>query len=337
MTRTYCGIAVGFLLTLPGASVAAEPTRFEYSQPHMGTQFRIVLYAPDEARAKKVADAAFARIARLDDTMSDYRETSELMVLCRQAGGPPIKISDDLFYVLSKAQELARRTDGAFDVTVGPVVRLWRRARRQRELPDPKRLAEALELVGHEKLRLDDKAQTAQLLKKGMLLDLGGIAKGYAADEAMQVLKQHGIRSALVAAGGDIVVSDPPPGSTGWTIGIAPLGSADQPPTQLLLLRNAAVSTAGDAEQYVEIKGKRYSHILDPKTGVGLIGRRSVTVVAPNGTLSDSLDTAVSVLGPERGLQLIDATEGTAALILQATETGIRTFESKQWKDVPKK
>jgi thiamine biosynthesis lipoprotein len=170
-----------------------------------------------------------------------------------------------------------------------------------------------------------------------MLLDLGGIAKGYAADEAMQVLKQHGIRSALVAAGGDIVVSEPPPGSTGWTIGVAPLDSPEKPPTQLLLLRNAAVSTSGDAEQYVEINGKRYSHIVDPKTGVGLTGHSSVTIVAPNGTSSDSLATAVSVLGPEQGLEVIDATEGAAALILQATETGTRTFASKRWKDVPKK
>jgi thiamine biosynthesis lipoprotein len=303
----------------------------------MGTQFRIVFYAPDEAAAKKAADAAFARIAHLDDTMSDYKETSELMALGRQAGGPPVKVSDDLFRVLAASQKVARRSDGAFDVTIGPVVRLWRRARRQRELPAPQRLAAARELVGYEKLILNEQARTARLLKKGMLLDLGGIAKGFAADEAQAVLKQHGIRSALVAAGGDIVVSGPPPGSPGWRIGIAPLDAPDKPPTRQLVLKDAAVSTSGDAEQFVEINGKRYSHIVDPKTGVGLLGRNSVTVVAPNGMTSDSLATAVSVLGPAKGIELIDTTEGTAALVIQAAETGESVIESKRWTDVLKK
>jgi thiamine biosynthesis lipoprotein len=273
----------------------------------MGTLFRIVLYAPDEAAAKKAADAGFERIAQLDNIMSDYKETSELMQLCQKAGGEPVKISEDLFFILSKSQDVAKQSEGAFDVTVGPVVRLWRRARRQKELPDKDRLAAALELVGYDKLKLDLKNRTAQLTKRGMLLDLGGIAKGHAADEAQAVLKKHGIKSALVAAGGDVVVSAAPPGTEGWTVGIAPLDHPDKPPTRFLLLKDAAVSTSGDAEQFVEIDGKRYSHIVDPKTGVGLIGHASVTVVAPNGTASDSLATAVSVLGPDKGLKLIDA------------------------------
>ena len=267
--------------------------------------------------------------------MSDYKETSELMQLCRQAGGPPVRVSEDLFAVLARAQELAERTDGAFDVTCGPVVRLWRRARRQGELPDAKRLAAARELVGYRKLRLDPQARTVQLTRPGMLLDLGGIAKGYAADEAQVVLKRHGITSALVAAGGDLVVSAPPPGRRDWTIGIAPLDAPDKPPTRFLLLRDAAVSTSGDAEQYVEIGGKRYSHILDPRTGWPVTGRSSVTVVAPKGITTDSLATAVSVLGPNDGLKLIDATAGAAALILVKTDRGEAVFASNRWKDVP--
>ncbi|PYV39614.1 MAG: FAD:protein FMN transferase [Acidobacteria bacterium] len=308
-------------------------TRFEFTQPHMGTLFRIVCYARDTTTAERASNAAFDRIAGLDHIMSDYSPTSELTLLCQQAGGPPTKVSEDLFCVLSGSQETARLSEGAFDVTVGPLVRLWRRARRTRELPDPARLAQALELVGVDKLRLDEKSRTVQLLRKGMALDLGGIAKGYAADEALKLLDQHGIDKALVAAGGDIAVSGSPPGSDGWNIGIAPLESPETPPTRYLRLCHAAVSTSGDAEQFVEIGGKRYSHIVDPRTGIGLIGHSSVTVVAPKGIASDSLATAVSVLGPKRGLELVDSMEGTAALILQATADGVGAYCSKRWKD----
>src|SRR5207245_9187421 len=157
--------------------ISAEPrlARFAFSHPHMGSLFRIVLYAPDAGTARAASTAAFQRIAELDDAMSDYKPTSELMQLGARAGGPPVAVSEDLFRVLTAAQDLAGRSGGAFDVTVGPVVRLWRRARRRRELADPDRLANALELVGYQKLRLDPKARTAQPLKPEMLLHLGGL------------------------------------------------------------------------------------------------------------------------------------------------------------------
>jgi thiamine biosynthesis lipoprotein len=216
------------------------------------------------------------------------------------------------------------------------VVRLWRRARKIHELPDAKELAKARELVGYDKVRLDDKNQTVQLTKVGMQLDLGGIAKGYAADAAQAVLKEHKITRALVAAGGDIVVTGPPPDADGWVVGIQPLDKADKP-SRFLLLRDAAVSTSGDAEQYVEIDGKRYSHIVDPRTGIGLVGRVSVTVVASNGTAADSLATAACVLGPEKGLKLIDDTGGAAALFVRKTDKGVETTPSKRWEKVPQK
>src|SRR5205807_2426091 len=158
------------------------------------------------------SQAAFARVASLDASMSDYRQESELMRLCAKAGGPPVRVSDELFFVLRRAEEVSRRSDGAFDVTVGPVVRLWRRARRTQKLPDRDQLAQALARVGYKNVRLDARARTVQLLKPGMQLDLGGIAKGYAADEALKALKKHGVTRALVAAGGDVAMSGPPPG-----------------------------------------------------------------------------------------------------------------------------
>lgn len=323
-----------WMLVAATALHAGEPlARYSFSEPHMGTQFKILLYAPDRATAEQAAQAAFARIAVLDGIMSDYRATSELMRLCRQAGGPPVPVSPELFFVLSRSQELARQTHGAFDVTVGPVVRLWRRARRNLLLPDPDELAKARALVGFDKVRLEPSTRTVQLTQPGMQLDLGGIAKGYAADEALKALQQLRISRALIAAGGDIVAGEAPPGAEGWTVGIAPLEDPEKPPKRYLRLRYAAVSTSGDTEQYVEIAGKRYSHIVDPRTGLGLTVRSSVTVLARDGTTADSLATALSVLGPERGLELIEQTEGTAALIVRKTERVEEKLVSKRFPD----
>jgi len=319
----------------------------------MGTTFRIVLYAPDPAAAAKASRAAFDRIQMLDNIMSDYKPGSELRQLCDKAGGPPVKVSEDLFRVLTAAEEVSTRSDGAFDITVGPVVRLWRRARRRHELPDPERLAAARDLVGYEKVRLDPQTRTVQLPKPGMLLDLGGIAKGDAADQALMVLKGLGVTRALVAAAGDISVGDPPPHRAGWRIEIAPLepvgerlavpsswptGAVPPQPAErdassktqnrFVLLHNAGISTSGDAEQHVEIGGVRYSHIVDPKTGMALTGRSSVTVVAPNDIAADSYATAVSVLGPERGLRLINSTPDASALIMVESGNVVQSFES---------
>jgi thiamine biosynthesis lipoprotein len=155
-----------------------------------------------------------------------------------------------------------------------------------------------------------------------MLLDLGGIAKGYAADAALEVLRQRGITRALVGLGGDIAVGDAPPGAAGWRIGVAPLKNADAPARHFLILKNAGVSTAGDLHQAVEIGGKRYSHIIDPGTGMGLVGRRSATVIAPNATTSDGLDTGMCVMGPERAMAMIEKLDGVAALYVYETEKG---------------
>ena len=216
---------------------------------------------------------------------------------------------------------------------------LARRAKRTGEMPTADAIKQALLKVDYRKIKLDAKGRTVQLLMMGMLLDLGGIAKGYAADAALAVLRQHGITRALVAAGGDIAVGEPPPDVPGWKIGIAPLKNPDAPATHHLLLKNAGVSTAGDSEQFVQINGKRYSHIIDPKTGYGIGGlRRSVTVIAPNATTSDGLDTPICVMGIERGLKMIESRADLAALLVFETDKGIEMIQSKRfskylWKD----
>lgn len=311
------------------AETGAAWIRLTYQEQHMGVWVKFTLYAQDRATANKAARRAFDRIKELDRLLSDYNPESELRQLCDRAeAGKPVAIGKDLFTVLAQAEDLSKKTGGAFDVTVGPVVRLWRRARRQKEMPDPERLKEALAAVGYQKVRLDEKNQTATLAREGMRLDLGGIAKGYAGDEALKILREHGISRAIIDASGDLVLGDPPPGKTGWRIGIAPLEKVDGPPSKILEIANASVATSGDAFQFVEIAGKRYSHIVNPKTGLGLTERSSVTVIAPTGIQADSLASAVSVLGPEAGLKLIESTEKTAALIVLGEPK--KTYGSKR-------
>lgn len=341
MCRQILRSLIAWLLLVQAANPtqADEPrlARFSFAEPHMGTQFQIILYAPDEAQAKKAADAAFRRIADLDAMMSDYKPESELMRLCKKAGGGPVEVSPELFFVLARGQEVSKLSDGAFDVTVGPLARIWRLARRSHQMPDPERVQDALKVVGYQNIRLDPARRTVQLLRPGMQLDLGGIAKGYSGDEAQKLLKKHGVTRALVAAGGDIVVSGAPPETAGWLVGIAPLESLDGKPNRFLILENRAASTSGDAEQFVEIDGKRYSHIVDPRTGMGLPGRLSVTIVAPEGISADSLTKTVSVLGTEKGMKLIDSLDRVACLVVRQTEKGQESIASRRFAEIPQK
>lgn len=319
-------ILFGGLVGCRSVSPQAQLARFEFQQPHMGTLFTITLYATNETAARVAADAAFAEVAKLNQIMTDYDPESELMRLCRQPAGLQVHVSPELFEILAESRRIAELSAGAFDPTIGPVVRLWRRARRTEVLPTPEQIVHAQEAVGWRKFALDAKARTVTLLATNMQLDLGGIAKGYAADAALEVLREHGIRCALVAASGDIAVGDAPPGQGGWHVSIGtPFQREGRART--LTLKNAAVSTSGDSEQFVVIDGKHYSHIVDPRTGVGLTKRCQVSIIAPHATQTDALATAVSILGAERGAALIKAEPHASAIIYQETSAGLRTIE----------
>jgi thiamine biosynthesis lipoprotein len=279
--------------------------RFEFQQVQMGLPFRLVVWTQDPVLATNSATRAFRRIAEINDLMSDYEDASELSRLSRSSGdGGWHPVSDELWKVLRRAHEISEATQGGFDVTVGPLVQVWRRARRQRELPVPARIEAAKEVVGWNKIEFDTHSQSVRLRAAGMRLDLGGIAKGYALDEVAAVLRHQGIRRFLISGSGDMVVGDPPPGQPGWRIEVAPLDITNAPPARYVQLKNAALCTSGDVFQHVEIGGKRYSHIVDPRTGVGLTDHSLVTVIGRDGMTSDALSTSVSVVGPERGLQL---------------------------------
>jgi thiamine biosynthesis lipoprotein len=303
--------------------------RFSKSELHMGVEFEVVLYAQDEAAGEAAIDKVMARIAELDKTLSDYDLDSELSKLSETsviANGksgpfPAINVGDDLWTVLVESQAISRQTEGAFDVTIGPLSKLWRRARRWKELPEADALAAAQASVGYRFLQLDPAERTARLTHPNMRLDLGGIAKGYAADEGVKAAVEAGVSRVLVRASGDIAAGEPPPGKRGWRLGIAPL-NPDEPPQRFVEISNCGISTSGDARQHLVVNGRRYSHIIDPRTGECVSGRSSVTVIAPRGIVADGVDTAVSVLGPEKALSVCERFPGIELLMVYESESG---------------
>ena len=300
-------------LSLSCALHAQELKRFDYTAPLMATTFRISLHAESKEKAETAADAAFKHIAFLNTVFSDYEPNSELMQLCNTGRDTPFKASPALFDLISRSLDFARLTDGSFDITCGNLSQLWRRTKRVKKLPPADRLAKALAATDWRAVQLDAKAQIITLTKSGMLLDLGGIAKGYAADAALRILRENGINRALVMAGGDIAIGDPPPGEDAWDIKLRTFTKPAPGGEELMetvRLKNCGVSTSGDLYQFTEIDGVRYSHIVSPKTGLGLTDRIACTVIAPNCTTSDALATTMCVLGKERGESLAAAQPG---------------------------
>lgn len=309
-------LALGLGFLGPSQSLAAGPAlkRFEYALPRMGTIFRITLYSAESAQASQAADAAFARAEELEEIMSDYRADSELMHLSREGSAGPFPVSRDLYDVLAKSLWVSGLSDGLFDVTSGPLVKLWREARKTGQLPDAAAIANAKALVDYRNIELDSTHHTVFLKRAGMMLDLGAIGKGYAADQMLAVLRSHGIKHAMVVAGGEVAVAEAPPGGLGWEVGIetADENAGTKPCT--LLLRASAVSTSGDEHQFLEINGRRYSHVINPVTGWALEGRSSTTVIARDSTTADALATAFSVMPVAKGIRVAESLPGVAAL-----------------------
>ena len=310
----------------------AGATRWAETRRLMGVPWTITVAGIDEAAARTAVAAAFAEVARLERVLSDYDPDSELSRLSAAAPmAGPVAVSEDLWRVLARAAEIRDATDGAFDVSVGPLTTLWRRARRSERIPPRERIDAALAAVGPAAVELDQARRTVRLPLAGTRLDAGGIGMGYAADRALEVLARHGATAAMIDASGDIVVSDPPPGSDGWRIERHPLGrgAAHGPP---LVLANAAVTTSGDARQFVEIEGRRYSHVVDPRTGLGVPGPAAATVVARDGTTADALATAASVLGHQAGPGVIGRFPGAAAMFTwQDAEGAIHESATTEW------
>ena len=315
------------LIIIAGSSVSGgESIRLERTEPHMGTNFRIVLYAASPEIGDRAFRAAFKRIKGLNESLSDYLPNSELSQLSLTAGtGKSVPLSAELRKILLASAQISIDTAGAFDITVGPYARLWKIARAKRKLPRPDRLKLFKKSVGHTKIHLHPNDKTVELTAPGMFIDLGGIAKGFAADEVLTTLAEFGIEQALVDAGGDIVLGAPPPDRGGWKIAIGGRKHSDLP---MLTLSNCAVATSGDIEQSVEIEGKTYSHIVDPRTGIGLTNRIQSTIIAPNGTTADALASATCVLGSEESRLILQKKyPNVSAYILTKSENSTELIQ----------
>ncbi len=289
----------------------------------MGTFARIVAVAADSSTANKCIEAAFAEIEKVDELMSDYRSDSQICQVNRDGFGRAVKVSQSTYEVLQRAVAFSKLTGGAFDVTVGPLVDLFRSAEKNQVAPSEDQIAQARSKVGFEKLKLDDQNRTVKFAVDGMRLDLGGIAKGYAVDKAIEVMQTSGAIGGMVDLGGDIrCFGAPPRGKDKWLIGLQdPNINKDVGEYNLLLtleLVDGAVATSGDYRQFVLIEGKRHSHIINRNAGTSAEDLSSVTIIADNATDADALATAVNVMGAQKGLALIEKIPSAEGILISS-------------------
>jgi thiamine biosynthesis lipoprotein len=299
--------AVFFPLSLSAAWLSEQ-------QDKMGTRVEIQLWMDDEVQARALIAAGMAEFDRIEAGMSTYRETSEISAVNRQAATAPVVVSAELFELVRRSVDLSVQTDGAFDITYESLGYLY--DFRARERPADTVIADKLAAIDYRHIRLDADRSTIYYTRPGTRINLGGIAKGYACEQVVALLRKAGVTNALVNAGGDTRLLGDRHGKP-WVVGIRDPDDESKWVTRLAL-DDEAISTSGDYERYFEEDGVRYHHILDPDSGKPVAGVRSVTIIGPDATLTDGLSTSVFVLGVERGLALIEATPGYAAVIIDA-------------------
>lgn len=291
-----------------------QSTTYTRTMEKIGTFVQVMVIASDEDTAEAAFNAVFEEFDRVNDLMSAHRDDSELARINKSSGVKPLRVQSDLVDILDISLDYARKTGGEFDVTIGPVLRLWGFYRNKGHLPSEKELREAVSLVGWTDLSVDKKNSTVFLSRKGMALDLGAIAKGYAVERAEKRLRQMGIKNAMINAGGNLYAIGDKDGS-GWNIGIRSPEKEDIYAT--LHVKDIAVATSGCYERFFDLGGKRFCHIIDAHTGMPIDnGILSVTIVAPSATDADAMSTSVMLLGPEAGFHLLENSAGIEGLIL---------------------
>jgi thiamine biosynthesis lipoprotein len=310
-------LAAGFALLVLSAAIAssrAEEEVFVRSRYLMGTTVEIKARSGDGARAQAAINEAYDEIARIEAIMSHWRGDSDLARVNAGAGRTPVQVAPELLEVVRRAIGVSRVTGGAFDITVEAVGRLWRIEQEDPRVPAQEEIDAALARVGYRHVRLDEEAGTIYLDQPGVQIGLGGIAKGYAVDRAMEKLRARGIRSAMIAAGGDMALLGMD-GEAPWRIGI----KDPRRPWRIVgwfYASDTTVHTSGDYERFATVKGKRYHHILDPRRGYPASDSQAVTLLTPDGTLGDALCTGVFVLGPKEGLRLVESLPQVEALVI---------------------
>lgn len=305
------------LVALTGVFLAAtvEAATVKDVRSKMGSRFEVTVVAPDEAAALDALEQAYDEIDRIEAMISSWREDSQTSEINRQAGSHPVIVSEELFNLVRRSLKLSRLTQGAFDITFAGAGRLWDFKTTTPRVPPPEAIATALSAVGYSKIHLDVAERSIFLDDSRARLGFGAIGKGYAANRAVIVLQDLGIPSGVVNAGGDLVAFGQQEDGSPWEIGIAHPRQPDRILATLPLSEQAVV-TSGDYESYFLIDGKRYAHILDPRTGYPVDHLQSVTIVCPDAELADGLATAVAVLGPDHGLRLVEQLQGIEALLV---------------------
>lgn len=299
-----------------------QPSEIKYARTLMGTVVEITLVGSDDARLNAAAEAAFDEIKRLEGMMSHYKDDSDVAKINRAAGKEAITISEETMDVIDASLKLSQITNGAFDVTMGVLGKVWHFTKDDKGEPSPPSVEEVkklLPLIDYRRIILDKERSTVKLEKQGMKINLGGAAKGYIIGKAVEVLKKHGVKKGIVHAGGDMVVFQEPD-SHPWLIGIQDPRNKDKI-VGTIKAQNTAVSTSGDYERFFIKDGMRYHHIMDPSTGFPANKSMAVTIVTKDPTLADALSTAVFVMGPDEGMKLIEQLPDIEGLIIDAKET----------------
>jgi len=303
----------------------------------MGTLVRIQLRCESDEIAREALKRAYAAMDQVDQLMSTYRADSEMSKINRWAAQEPVEVTPETFNLLRKAMEYSRMTEGAFDITVAPLIRLWRDVAEEDRLPTQEELDQALAKIGYEKIILSYENRTVSFAHEGVELNVDAIAKGYAVDRALNAVRRPGVRSALVDIGGEIACFGQDRPGKDWIVGIQDLfaDNLDNPFSQQarwrVSLRDTAIATSGNYRQYVTISNKKYSHIIDPRTGMPAEKLPSVTILAPLTEDADALATAISVLGPEKGIALIDSIPETEAFLVAGTDEKPVFYRSKDF------
>ncbi|CAN5196451.1 FAD:protein FMN transferase [soil metagenome] len=324
----FLRIFLATLLLCNSLQTIAQQKRFAFTESKMGSPFSIIFYYNDSAEASRIAKQSFALTDSFVAIFSDYIDSSELSKLSASAvANPlPVKVSPALWDILRQSKMAFDQSGGAFDITIGPLSRLWRKARKEKQFPGSESVMKTKQLVGFNKIIFDTLHQQVTLTQAGMHLDLGGIAQGYIAQKVMDYLATQHIQQVLVNVSGDIAVSGAPPGTDGWTVGINIPENADELLPRKLQLQYKAVTTSGDIYQFIEHDGKRYSHIIDPRSGYGVTFQRNVTVIANDCTSADWLATACSILSIKKAKKLI--TQFGAAMLIGENKKGNLHFYS---------
>jgi thiamine biosynthesis lipoprotein len=292
----------------------------------MGSAFNLIIVSADSNKANHLARKSYELVDSLNHIFSNYDSSSELSKINASAGLLPYKMSTAMLDLVQKSQYAYIQSKGAYDISIGPLSSLWRKARKAKLFPEASTVLATKKLVGFAQIKINKRLGTIFLPNANMQLDFGGIAKGYIAQWVINFLKANGIQQALVDAGGDIVMSGPPLNQQGWLIGVNLPETTDQLLNKKLQLSNCSVATSGDVFQFIEYKGVKYSHIINPLTGYGVTNLRNVTIVAKTGATADWLATACSILPIKEAKQL--AISHQAALLITTLKNGKLVFEA---------